>query len=56
MQLFLLCYGTTLCLEMQMFVMIRFLFFYPMKIDLLVVFERKTTEHGLMTSIFRFPI
>ncbi len=47
MQLFLLYYGTTLCLKMQMFVMPRFLFFYPIKIDILVAFERKKTEHGL---------
>ena len=47
MQCFYLYYGTTFCLKLETLVIIRFLFFYPIKIDILVTFERKTTEHGL---------
>ena len=47
MQYFYLYYGTTFCIKLETLVIIRFLFFYPIKIDILVTFERKTTEHGL---------
>ena len=30
-----------------LFTLSSYLFFYPIKIDILVTFERKTTEHGL---------
>ena len=38
-------------LKIRTLVIIRFLFFYPIKIDILVTFERKTTKHGL--SLFK---
>ena len=51
MQWFYLYYGTTFCLKLETLVIIRFLFFYPIKIDILVTFERKTTEHGLVRPV-----
>ena len=51
MQCFYLYYGTTFCLKLETLVIIRFLFFYPIKIDILVTFERKTTEHGLGNAL-----
>ena len=54
MQSFLLYYGTTLFFKIEKLVIIRFLFFYTIKIGTLGTFERKTTEHGL--AFFRVKI